>query len=107
MNCPLGQFRDDFSYSCVDICPPSPPTYADSISGNCTTICSDGYYSYNETRTCKSKCPDGWYADPYSKSCVKKCSNGTNLFGDMTLAIPKCVSLCSSGTFADSYTLQC
>lgn len=29
------------------------------------------------------------------------------MFGDSTLSIPKCVYLCSAGTFANPYTLTC
>ena len=60
-NCPSGQFRDTFSFSCVDLCPPSPPTYADTSTGNCVTVCPT-MYANTETRVCVSKCPGGMYA---------------------------------------------
>ena len=36
-----------------------------------------------------------------------QCINGTDTYGDSALAIPFCVSLCSSGSFADPYSLNC
>ncbi len=107
MNCPSGQFRDDLTYSCVDLCPPSPPTYADLTSGNCTAVCSNSYYAHKPTRICVNKCPGSMFADPVSRNCVEKCQNGTDTYGDSKLAIPQCVSLCSSTTFANPYTLTC
>jgi len=47
------------------------------------------------------------FADPLTRKCVDKCKNGSNTFGDSTLAIPLCVFLCSAGTFANPYTLKC
>ncbi len=70
LNCPLGQFRDDLTYSCVSLCPLSPPTFADISSGNCTSICSLGYFAYKQSRTCLSKCPGSLFADPMSRTCV-------------------------------------
>ncbi len=46
-------------------------------------------------------------ADPTSRTCVNRCPNGTDTYGDSTLAIPACVKLCSPGTFANPYTLKC
>lgn len=110
MNCPTNQFRDRFSYSCVSTCPPSPPTYADTTSGNCTTICSNGYYIDVATRTCKDKCTGLMVADPVSGKCVNTCTSGTNgtdYYADYLLSIPKCVQYCSPNTFADPYTQKC
>ena len=47
------------------------------------------------------------YADPITRTCVYKCVNGTNLYADNKLATPKCVSLCSPGTFANPFNLKC
>jgi hypothetical protein len=41
------------------------------------------------------------FADPLTRSCVSQCSPKQGLFGDPNIAIPKCVSLCKSGSFAD------
>ena len=57
------------------------------------------------TRECRNICPDGMFADPLSRECVQQCLNGTDYYGDGALAIPKCVQLCSAGTFSNSFTL--
>jgi hypothetical protein len=63
-NCPNNQYRDLLSYSCVSLCPPSPPTYADSSSGNCVSVCpsTPDYYANLQTRVCVPRCPDGMFA---------------------------------------------
>jgi len=47
------------------------------------------------------------FADPLTRMCVSQCNPLLGYFGDSNLAIPACVSTCSSGTYADPYTQTC
>lgn len=52
------------------------------------------------------------FAENITRTCVSKCPNKTDLYGDDTfmvgnLTVPFCVKLCSSGLYADPYTLTC
>lgn len=74
-------YAEETNNVCVDTCPLSTNTFADTASGKCVT-----------------PCPTSYFADSLDRTCKKNCSH---LFADSKTSPPACVTNCSAGLFAD------
>jgi hypothetical protein len=62
-NCYNGTFADNFSRSCLSVCPRNPPLYSNNLTMTCVAVCPPGMFSFDNTRECFYYCPvsDGFY----------------------------------------------
>jgi hypothetical protein len=67
LTCPtINPYGDDTTHLCVKNCPSIPNlfgfmTQGQTLGGLCVSVCPDGYYSNNYTRTCVILCPIGTF----------------------------------------------
>jgi hypothetical protein len=74
-------FGEPFARKCVTNCSTEGKSflYADSLTRECTDVCSGTQFSDPTTMTCVSTtgCSSGLVSDPYLKKCVTRCYNET------------------------------
>ena len=73
-------------------------------------VCPSGYYAINSTtnRVCTTICDNGFWADNYTRTCVnlkRNCSNQT--YADTARKMCVIGTSCTTGTYADPITMGC
>jgi hypothetical protein len=126
-DCKPGQFGDNSTNLCVDLCPESMNYFGDPRSRLCTTYCSDlnislvnttaqinlpagKLFADYKTRLCVYTCPadyglQGTFGDNSTNTCVERCPAGS--YGDANTVNRFCVAECTGGAFADPLTMLC
>jgi hypothetical protein len=126
-DCKPGQFGDNSTHLCVDLCPESMNYFGDPSTRLCTTKCpflnsslfnstaninltAGRLFADYKTRICVYTCPldfglQGTFGDNSTNTCVERCPNNT--YGDAKTANRFCVAMCTGGAFADPYTMLC
>jgi hypothetical protein len=123
-NCPVGLYRDNFTMSCVSVCPDYTyanvsnnlcvsscfPLYASNFNKSCVAVCPNNTTASNSTYSCQSQCDYGnytlnnvcynsciepYFADNLTRKCVLNCPVNLLTFADPLTK--KCASLCQSG----------
>lgn len=126
-DCKPGQFGDNSTHLCVDLCPESMNYFGDPSTRLCTDRCpylnvsifnatasinltAGRLFADYKTRLCVYTCPDdfglqGTFGDNSTNTCVERCPNGS--YGDASTINRFCVSQCTNGGFADSLSMLC
>ena len=94
-------YADDFSKSCVEICPNG--TTASNHSYKCQTFCDYGEYMLK--KVCLSSCPNNLFADNLTRACVSNCPYDPLTFADPILN--RCVLTCNTSEYAYLGNLTC
>lgn len=126
-DCKLGQFGDNSTHLCVDVCPESMNYFGDPSTRLCTDRCpflnssvfnataninltAGRLFADYKTRICIFTCPadfglQGTFGDNSTNTCVERCPLGS--YGDASTVNRFCVAVCTNGGFADSSTMLC
>ncbi len=109
IDCPLGWFKDNSTWTCVQVCPSTPSYYADIDSGECIDACREelDLFAYDFNRTCLSQCPASEFADNYTRRCLLKCLLEPNTYEFVNGTERICVLQCPIDYFADNSTRKC
>jgi hypothetical protein len=126
-DCKPGQFGDNSTHLCVDLCPESMNYFGDPSTRLCTDRCpylntsvvnatasinlvAGRLFADYKTRLCVYTCPSdyglqGTFGDNSTNTCVERCPSGS--FGDANTVNRFCVAVCTNGAFADPLSMLC
>ncbi len=96
------KFSDNYTKTCVGVCPSSQGTFGDQTSLRCVSVCPLGYYAQLTStvfpnRYCVQTCDTGTWSEDVLRTCVltpTDCPtiNGTHYYA--YYALTKCVKTC-------------
>lgn len=111
IDCPLNQFGENTTQTCVSSCPTGSWAYQNTTDKICIDICPGTWFADNSTtlNICVQNCPKipSLFADSTTKKCVAQCpiSGGVTYYADSTTQT--CVADCPPTYYAYTPNRTC